>query len=199
MKMKDSRGVTMIEMVVVLAIIAILAAILTPMITGYVDRARLNAAKSDLNNIAAAATQFATDAKFWPIYIATPANPNDETNVYSTLRSEGIEPTFNATATGWTAAVTSGSSATMASVLNDPAKYVLTGSAKFRGPYLEFGSDPWGGRYYLTALNLMPSGVNVAYVISSGPDQEIDTPFVNARATTTSLVGTDDDIVVRIR
>ena len=53
-KTKDSSGFTMIEMVVVLAVIAILAAILTPIITSYVERARINAATSDLKSIAAA-------------------------------------------------------------------------------------------------------------------------------------------------
>ena len=63
---KFFRGFTMIEMVVVLAVIAILAAILTPIITSYVDRARLNAASSDLNHIAAATIQFNTDTRVWP-------------------------------------------------------------------------------------------------------------------------------------
>src|SRR5205085_2716033 len=39
--MKDSRGFTLIEMVVVLAVIAILAAILTPIVTSYIERARV--------------------------------------------------------------------------------------------------------------------------------------------------------------
>ena len=187
------------ELVVVLAVIAILAAILTPMITGYVDRARLNAARSDLNSIAAAVTQFSVDARFWPIYIATPSNPNDSGNVYSTLYSDGIAPSVNATATGWTDVFTSGTSATMASVMNAPTKYTLTTGARFGGPYLQFGADPWGSRYYLTALHLTPSGANVAYLISAGPDQEINTAFANTRAGTTNFQATGDDIIVRIR
>ncbi len=37
-----SKGFTLIELAVVLAIIAVLAAVLTPMVTGYLDQARQN-------------------------------------------------------------------------------------------------------------------------------------------------------------
>ena len=36
-----SNGFTLIELAVVLAIIAVLAAVLTPMVTGYIDQARI--------------------------------------------------------------------------------------------------------------------------------------------------------------
>ena len=36
-----SKGFTLIELAVVLAIIAVLAAVLTPMVTGYLDQARV--------------------------------------------------------------------------------------------------------------------------------------------------------------
>src|SRR5262245_8559272 len=49
-KRQDAQGFTLMEMVVVLAVIAILAAILTPIINSYVERARLNGARSDVKN-----------------------------------------------------------------------------------------------------------------------------------------------------
>src|SRR5713101_3686857 len=69
--MKESRGFTLIEMVVVLAVIAILAAILTPIVTSYIERARVDAATNDVKKIAAAIVQFNTDTRVWPIYTAT--------------------------------------------------------------------------------------------------------------------------------
>jgi len=64
-KKQDMKGFTLMEMAIVLATIAILAAILTPIITSYVDRARLNAARTDVKNIAAALVQYNTDLKFY--------------------------------------------------------------------------------------------------------------------------------------
>src|SRR5713226_2030308 len=75
--MKESRGFTLIEMVVVLAVIAILAAILVPIVTSYIERARVDAATNDVKKIAAAIIQFNTDTKVWPIYTSHnfPADP----------------------------------------------------------------------------------------------------------------------------
>jgi len=46
-----TKGFTLIELAVVLAIIAILAAILTPMVTSYLDQARQARAQADLRSI----------------------------------------------------------------------------------------------------------------------------------------------------
>ena len=75
----NKRGFTLIEMVVVLAIIAILAALLTPVINGYVDRARLNSAHGDVKNIAAAFVQYNTETKFGQMYTAVDQIPNGTT------------------------------------------------------------------------------------------------------------------------
>ena len=78
----------MIEMVVVLAVIAILAAILTPIVTSYVERARVNTATNDVKKIAAAIIQFNTDTKVWPIYSTQPfAGVSDTT--YDVAASAG--------------------------------------------------------------------------------------------------------------
>ena len=38
-KLKDKKGFTLVELIVVLVILAILAALLVPALTGYIDRA----------------------------------------------------------------------------------------------------------------------------------------------------------------
>lgn len=38
-KLKDKKGFTLVELIVVLVILAILAALLIPALTGYIDRA----------------------------------------------------------------------------------------------------------------------------------------------------------------
>ena len=91
----NSRGFTLMEMVVVLAVIAILAAILTPIINSYIDRARFNAAQSDVKNIAAAIVQFNTDTRVWPIYTA-PFTGIGGTK-YSILTTDGNDAIDNTT------------------------------------------------------------------------------------------------------
>ena len=63
-----SKGFTLIELAVVLAIIAILAAILTPMVTGYLDPARVARAQADARTIAGAVKLYQRDTGRWPVY-----------------------------------------------------------------------------------------------------------------------------------
>src|SRR5437773_3280961 len=153
-KAQDSRGFTVLEMVVVLAIIAVMAAILTPLITSYVDKARHNAAVSDLQNIGSAITQFNTDMKFWPIYkvafgSAGNKDPNNTNNIYDIIASkDGVDATF--TETTWLASFTTNSFDT---VVNTNFYTNVTPNG-WKGPYFGFGSDPWRTKYYLTAKNL---------------------------------------------
>ncbi len=46
-----NRGFTLLEMAIVLAIIAVLAGILTPVVVNYVQQARITAAQADVNAI----------------------------------------------------------------------------------------------------------------------------------------------------
>jgi len=207
--MKDSRGFTMIEMVVVLAVIAILAAILTPIVTSYVDRARNDSAQSDVKKIAAALVQFNTDTKLWPIYSAVP--PNITTGAYSVEAGPGNQPQIGS-GTNWPSISSVGS---LDSVLNQNLMGLpITGKAAWKGPYVELGPDPWGTQYFLNALFLEPGCVSThggagtcsttsgaspsaVYVISAGPNQTIETNYDQATSSNFAVGG--DDILVRIK
>jgi prepilin-type N-terminal cleavage/methylation domain-containing protein len=198
---QDVRGFTLMEMVVVLAVIAILAAILTPIINSYVDRARLNSARNDVKNIAASVVQFNTDLKFWPIYRNGGALPNPSAGaIYDWQATDGLDAGLD---TSWTTGVTN-TTASLGDTLNtnyyDAATSGPAGRPAYRGPYLELGPDPWGGRYYLTSKHLKPGNeMNAAYVVSAGPNQTIETVFDQDRTGTTPFVVGGDDVVARIR
>lgn len=201
---KDSRGFTLLEMVVVLAVIAILAAILTPIVTSYVDRARLNSARTDVKNIAAAVVQFNTDTKFWPIYSTNTAEdtPTAGTTIAGVLRTDGADVPA-AASLNWTTTVLS-SSLELATTMNTNFYVRDTtggpGKSVYRGPYLELSPDPWGSRYYVTATYLRPdNNTNAAYVISAGPNQTFETDYTQVRTGTTAFVAGGDDLVSRIK
>src|SRR4051812_14897643 len=99
-----NRGFTMLEMVVVLGIIAILAAVLTPMVNNYVDQSRTAKAQSDVRTIGEAIGRFERDVGRYPMWtLATGTNSalQDGTANIVTLRSGGNLPT-EASTTAWT-------------------------------------------------------------------------------------------------
>ncbi len=181
-------------MVVVLAVIAILAAVLTPIVTSYVERARLEAARSDLKNIVAAIVQYNTDTKVWPIYTTTAFSTTPDINgsVYDVVTTTGNDAIAGG---GYTGSSTNGA---LDSILNANSMNVTTSGVRaWRGAYLELGADPWGTRYYLTAKSLKPGNTSAAFVLSPGPNQTIDTTMVQSQSGAVTTGG--DDLVIRIK
>ena len=190
-----SRGMALMEMVVVLAIIAILAAIISPMITSYVDRARINSARNDVRNIAAAIVSFNTDTKAWPIYKTSGDIPNGVPNHVMTTEGDAAALNIGLTSTLWT----SGSSGDLRAVVNENSLTLSTsGRRAWNGGYMnDITEDPWGTKYYFNGFYLTPGGINAAFVLSAGEDRTIDTEF--AQSTSGTFTVGNDDIVQRIR
>lgn len=65
-KRSGDMGVTLIEMMVVLVIIAIIAALIVPNVIGRPDEARVVVAKSDIQTLAAALELYRLDARSYP-------------------------------------------------------------------------------------------------------------------------------------
>src|SRR2546428_14094274 len=97
------KGFTLIELAVVLAIIAVLAAVLTPMVTGYLDQARVTRAQADVRTIADAVKLYRRDTGQWPIFTAsgqTNCCGSNGPTIVVIGSSIGNYPT--ATGNGWT-------------------------------------------------------------------------------------------------
>jgi prepilin-type N-terminal cleavage/methylation domain-containing protein len=199
--MMKSKGFTLIELAVVLAIIAVLAAVLTPMVTGYIDQARLARAQADLRTLADSIKLYNRDTGRWPIYDNSTDYTADNTPGASAKlefgTSTGNSPTAGA---GWTLGATLATSS-LESYLNNDRTGVGSAAfpkAGFRGPYVSsLDTDPWGNKYLLNAGNLRRSSSNHAYVISSGPNGTMETN--SDVATTASLTAGGDDVIALIK
>lgn len=109
-KKRGQKGFTLIELMIVIAIIGILAAIAIPQFTAYRGRGYMAATRSDVKNAYTAAQAYFSD------------NPGATALTAGNLTTGGFVPT-----TGVTVAVTSGG----------PSAFVLTGThANLNGSYV---------------------------------------------------------------
>ena len=78
------KGFTLIEMVIVVAVIAILAGLLVPMVGGLIEEARVSRMKSELKQIATATITYNAKKAYWPRSSAT-ANRGYYMNAHGAL------------------------------------------------------------------------------------------------------------------
>jgi len=199
--LKDKRGFTLIEMIVVLAVIAALTAVLTPMVISYIKDAKLQRAQSDVKMIGSAIGAFNKDMREWPIWAAGAATTAGDVKHALLSSAGGDEP--GDTLEFLVAGAVLGTTDTLEDQLitNVPA-YPTTGKRKWMGPYLEkMSEDPWGNKYYVTVFglqpaNLTPGSEKAVFVVSAGPNEELETDL-NVSVTAFSAGG--DDITYRIQ
>lgn len=65
-RLKGSDGYTLTEMLVVVGVIALIAAVLTPTLMGQMQRSRAKAARVQIDNIASAVEMFRSDVGHYP-------------------------------------------------------------------------------------------------------------------------------------
>ncbi len=241
------RGLSLVEATVILGVITILSAALTPAITAGVGTARLARAREDVQVIANAIQDFIADnGEIQFLQSAStgtvglpPTRP--DTNRVDLLVSDGDIPSLGpavSTETYWTQARNATTVDTLSNHLirNDPdggnryrhpndvfvatpggdnIDFARSSSSGFNAPFAWRGAylkspvdpDPWGYRYAVNVVFLDPSPTGTianitagfafgdyprldVFVLSAGPDKEIDTKSAQDGAVTG-----DDDII----
>lgn len=182
MRLRDSKGFTLVEVIVVAGIIAILAGILVPIIFKEIDESKKTRAFADLRSISSAMFVMKKDTGYWPI--------KDDVSSYTCvlLRGGGSGPPQDANAK-WPTAF-GGNDTTMDNHLMTNA----FGYANWKGPYMAgVTADPWANQY-LNNIGVMAdsSATTPCWIISGGPNGTLET------AETDTVLG-GDDIGLRIR
>ncbi len=215
----DRRGFTLIEIVIAVAIVAIFAAALSPMVFRHLEDAKVTRAKNETETISAAILGYYKDTGRWPF---TNAN-GPSGNVIDRVVTSTLVPSTAGTGAGAGAANwgTYGNHKNIGDYLyfNNPDNdssptgnnanqagqdWSTIGDLAWKGPYVGGYElkDPWGNAYVVNARYL-PGGHytgtirHKVFVLSAGPDGMWQTPFSDN--TTEDVMGDDIGKVVTVR
>jgi prepilin-type N-terminal cleavage/methylation domain-containing protein len=206
MNKSKQQGFTLIEVIVAIAVVAILAGIITPNVVKHLDDSKRARAQNDCLVIGAAISSFYKDVARWP-------NMNAAGAVGVTLLvSEGNRPAMGPGVGAWNGLPTAANCDMLSNHMssNTPKSqstnvYPTTGEFHWSGPYqTSFPSDPWGNRYAVNIGNMVnntnPALSYAVWVLSAGPNGTVDTVFnPGVPALGTTLIAGGDDIVYRLK
>lgn len=178
--LKQERGFTLIEVIVVAGIIAVLAGILVPLIFKEIDESKISRTMADARSISGAMFVFRKDTGAWPVL------RRGCTLTQTLLYGDGTMPTLAAGYDNTTA-----ESYDMYLSEDHFGCWPNT----WKGPYMAVvNKDPWGRAYITNAADLWNGSKLPVWVISAGPNGIIDTPIAAAQ---NSSVG--DDVGIRMQ
>lgn len=193
-------GFTLVEVIVVIAVILLLTGIAVPMIGGYIADGRKARARADVKAIATGLFAFYKDVASWPT-----RNANGRINRVRVLYTGEKLPLDNPFLVehSWNSWALDGEHGDVLDnhlLNNEPqgsadSRYTTKGERAWHGPYLSgpMGEDPWGRPYVIFLYSgFSTSTVNYKriYVLSAGEDGELDTDPMATSKTPVS----DDDI-----
>jgi len=193
----NEAGFSMLELVVVLVVTGILAAVLTPILFNFVDEARQTRADLEVQNIARAIQNFNRNTGKWPIFKSGIAITTTS-DYYEVLLTPGELPSVNDAA--WLPGASERGD--LEDVLNrNTPSYGTSGRFAWRGPYAsELAADPWGNAYLVSAGNLFFGQDIAGMVLSAGPNGTVETTFAqDIGSGADDVVIGGDDVVARIR
>jgi len=166
------RGFTLVEMIVVIAILVSVAGIMIPVVSSQLEDAKRGRALGDMRRIAVAINRYVKDTGTFPIGGQSGAT-------FHWLYGNGELPQNNVFDDG-----------ASTGIIRFLARNDF-GNSKWRGPYLpDVGADPWGHAYIINVQGYYAPLENVL-IVCAGPDGQIDTA---ANAT----IAAADDIMILI-
>jgi prepilin-type N-terminal cleavage/methylation domain-containing protein len=203
---REQKGFTLIEVIVAIAVVAILAGVITPSVIKHLDDAKRARAANDCLVIGSAIGNFYKDVARMPNMNAAGA-PN-----LTLLVSQGNVPTQATGITQWNTATTAAACDLLSNHLsaNTPKsqtanQYPTSGQFSWIGPYqADFPADPWGNRYAVNignSINNTNTALSYAvWVLSAGPNGTVETAYnPNVPAAGSTLTPGGDDIVYRLK
>lgn len=178
-RLRRQRGFTMIEILVVMGVIAVLAAVMTPSIVKHIKDSKVISATHDVEIIAGSLTAFYKDTGRWPTDNDGNKSMNDqEVGLLGT--SGGVFPAEESNKLGWSKINTSDTFENQL-VLNQPGggsdnSYTTSGDNAWDGPYqTSFKCDPWGNQFICNVEPFHTGQSGPVWVISAGPDGTLQT------------------------
>jgi type II secretory pathway pseudopilin PulG len=196
MKRRDERGITLVEATIVLTVAAILAAAAAPIASRTLDRAKLARAVDDAKAIKTAIDNMIAEINFTPF---TTTGTNGGTAIQMLVSDGDIPRTLGAGGDAqWDDPVNPAAAQPVdfleSHLVTNTPGYNTNGANAWRGAYINapIDPDPWGNRYAVNTLHLRTTTANDVFVLSVGPDEEINTAFSINGATP----GGDDIIAV---
>ncbi len=213
------QGFTLIEIVIAVAIVAIFAAAISPMVFRHLEDAKIGKAQNETETIATAVLNYYKDVGMWTFTNANGPSGNDIDRVISsTDMATGAGPAADSGAANWGAF---GNAKNLGDYLyyNNPDNdsningtranqtnqdWPTSGKGAWKGPYLDSYeiNDPWGHAYVINT-RYCPGGHyagtirHKVFVLSAGPDGLWETAYSDA--STEEVLGDDIGTVVTIR
>lgn len=199
-------GFTLIEIIVVVAVIALLASVITPLIVKHLEDSKISRTVSDLKMIGAAFADFYKDNGRWPVFI-DPTRPLTQDNNLLLMTGIGNDAAFISQAAsdtrfwnergGWPANRIDRLENHL--IYNEPPLNHYNPS-RWKGPYItKLTPDPWGNHYSVNTAYLadsFPEG-EVVWVLSAGKNQTWETDISQLNSSSLWLGG--DDLAFRIK
>lgn len=206
-RLRSSTGFTLIEIIFVLAIVAVLTAIFIPLAVNQLGQADLTRAAADVDAIATALTTFYSDVRQFPTCDSSDCSTTNKTLRFlafgdGTGDLSGSYPAE--TSSNWGTLSTKDSSTPARNnafnhlgqndpnAAGGPATSTDYRTNKWNGPYMtKFALDPWGRTYIAHVGAIAKGGSPVVtdgkgWIISAGPDNTL-----NTGATDSTISGDD--------